>query len=79
MKDKRNKNMEADLKTAEQTSEATSAPKMDVTTWFSLKLKEHKKLRPAHYAAVVAFFKNKNLSEHETKDTFDKMLKSFGF
>jgi len=53
--------------------------KIDVTTWFSIKLKENKKLRSAHYAAIVAFFKNKNLGEHESKETFDKTLKDFGF
>jgi len=78
MKDKRNK-METEVKTVEEAAPTAAPVKVDVTTWFSMKLKEHKKLRPAHYAAVVTFFKNKNLSEHETKETFDNMLKAFGF
>lgn len=79
MKDKRYKNMETEQAAAGEATEVAQPAKIDVTTWFSLKLKEHKKLRPGHYAPVVAFFKNKNLKEHETKEAFDKALKEFGF
>ena len=79
MKDKRNKGMETEQAVATEATEASQPATIDVTTWFSIKLKEHKKLRPGHYAPVVAYFKSKNLKEHETKEAFDKALKEFGF
>lgn len=52
---------------------------MNFTDWFSATLGESKKLKPVHYETVKAFFTNKNLTNNESKETFDDMLKVFGF
>jgi hypothetical protein len=53
--------------------------KLSFTTWFSLKLKKHQKLRSAHYEPVLAYFKANKLTENETASAFDAALKKFGF
>lgn len=79
MKDKRIKAMEPEVASAEAKKEASAAPTLSFTDWFSVKLREHKKLRPGHYEPIKAFFTNNNLKENETKEAFDAMLKIFGY
>lgn len=90
MKDRKSKNLDLDFSAADD--EVFAAEKNDsapariptieavsYTDWFAAKLREHKKLKPSHYETIKAFFLNQKLTEHETKDSFDKMLKVFGF
>lgn len=91
MKDRKSKNSEIDFAATDdeifamaekQKTEPSKQPTVEVvsyTDWFSAKLREHKKLKPSHYETIKAFFRNQKLTEHETKATFDSMLKVFGF
>jgi hypothetical protein len=78
MKDKRNK-LDTDFVTEEAQVKKPTAEAVSYTDWFSAALRSHKKLKPSHYETIKAFFKNQKLTEHETKETFDTMLKVFGF
>lgn len=47
--------------------------------WFSVRLKENSKLRAHHYDSILAFFKDNKLTDKEPEESFDKMLRQFGY
>ena len=64
---------------ATQEAQAPASEKISVTTWFSNALKENKKLKHWHFDGIYAFFANRNVSDTETKETFERALKEYGF
>lgn len=57
----------------------TSAETVAFTNWFSKTIRDHRQLKATHYATVLAFFKDNDLSEQEPAEKYDAMLKVFGF
>ena len=47
--------------------------------WFSVKLKKNDRLKAHHLNTVLAYFKNRGLTEQEVPSKYDKMLKEFGY
>jgi len=59
--------------------ETATEEQVGFADWFSIRLRDHKKLQAHHYNSILTYFKNKGLNEREQPQEFDSMLKEFGF
>lgn len=72
--------MKSEVKKKPTTEEnETSSEPIEFNDWFSMKLQTHRRLEAHHYNAILAFFKNHNLTEMEPESKYDSMLKVFGY
>jgi hypothetical protein len=74
-------------KNSKKQSQEVEAPKtykaeeqaVSFDSWFTFKLSQKRKVDAHHYDSIKAYFKHKGLSDMEKPQTYDAMLKVFGF
>lgn len=79
MREKRTKQMETEVKVGQEAATTVEPPRLSFNSWFTNALKQNDRLKQSHYDSIKVFFKRQNLSEYETKDSYDAMLRVFGF
>lgn len=58
---------------------AATAPAVEYSDWFTIRLKANDNLKVHHHGAILAYFKSNGLEDSESMESYDQMLKVFGY